>query len=270
MSFVRSTPGCVLSAILLVAPTGADLRGGGPAQVTPFAAAASVAIPAGAETLSYSVEWRLVYAGNARLTLTREPGATEDAKLHLESAGLVSKLFTIDDNYHAHYTGDQLCAHTASLDAKEGKRHKSTEVRYAYERGKAAYTETDVLKGAVVKTAETDIPACVTDILGGLYRLRAMKVEPGQSVQIPTSNGLKTANVKITAHDREEVSTKLGKFKTIRYEADVFNGVLYRRSGRLFVWITDDERRLPVQIQLRMQFLTIGTITLQLEKAEHA
>ncbi len=268
MSLLRSTPGCVLSAMLLAAPTGADLRAGGPAQAMYFAPPNAVAPPR-AETLSYSVEWRLIYAGNARLTLTREAGATEDAKLHVESAGLVSKLFTIDDNYRAHYTGDQLCAHTVSLDAKEGKRHKSTEVRYVYERGKAAYTETDVLKGAVVKTAETDIPACVTDVVGGLYRLRAMKMEPGQSVQIPTSNGLKTANVKISALNREEVATKLGKFKTIRYEADVFNGVLYRRSGRLFVWITDDDRRLPVQIQLRMQFLTIGTITLQLEKAEH-
>jgi hypothetical protein len=47
----------------------------------------------------------------------------------------------------------------------------------------------------------------------------------------------------------------------------IFNNVLYGRKGRLFVWITDDDRRLPVQIRARMQF-HVGTLTFQLEKEE--
>jgi hypothetical protein len=47
----------------------------------------------------------------------------------------------------------------------------------------------------------------------------------------------------------------------------MFNGVLANRKARLFVWVTDDSRRLPVQLRVRLQFL-IGTITLQLEKEE--
>jgi hypothetical protein len=35
----------------------------------------------------------------------------------------------------------------------------------------------------------------------------------------------------------------------------------------MYLWLTDDARKLPVQLRLRMQFL-IGTITLQLEKEE--
>jgi hypothetical protein len=35
----------------------------------------------------------------------------------------------------------------------------------------------------------------------------------------------------------------------------------------MYVWVSDDARRLPVQLRVRMQFL-IGTITLQLEKEE--
>jgi hypothetical protein len=51
----------------------------------------------------------------------------------------------------------------------------------------------------------------------------------------------------------------------VRYEAELFNNVIYRRSGRVYIWLTDDRRRLPVQIQVRLH-LAIGTITLQLEK----
>ena len=69
------------------------------------------------------------------------------------------------------------------------------------------------------------------------------------------------------AQEREEVTTPIGKFKSIRYEVFLFNDVLINKKARLYVWLTDDERRLPVQIRVRMQFL-IGTIELKLEKQE--
>ena len=71
----------------------------------------------------------------------------------------------------------------------------------------------------------------------------------------------------VEAQQREDVKTPLGIFKTIRYEIYVFNGVLYKRPARLNVWLTDDPRKLPVQIRVRMQF-TIGTINLLLAKQE--
>ena len=69
------------------------------------------------------------------------------------------------------------------------------------------------------------------------------------------------------AQEKEEITTPIGKFKAIRYEILMFNDVLINKKARLFVWLTDDDRRLPVQIRVRMQFL-IGTIELKLEKQE--
>jgi hypothetical protein len=222
------------------------------------------------ESLYYGVEWRFVYAGNASLTLARRADHTESISVHLQSAGLVSKLFTLDDNYNAQLTGDTFCAHSTELDAMEGKRHHDTSARFDYDRGKIAWVERDVLKNAVLKNGETDLPgACVSDVMGGLYVLRAMRLEPGQSVQIPLSNGRKAASVRIDVQEREEITTdKMGKFRTIRCEANIFNGVLYSRNARMSVWLTDDARHLPVQIRVRMPFV-IGTITLQLEKESH-
>jgi hypothetical protein len=44
--------------------------------------------------------------------------------------------------------------------------------------------------------------------------------------------------------------------------------VVYTRTGRVFVWLTDDEKRLPVQFRLRLNF-PLGTVTVELEKEEH-
>jgi len=151
----------------------------------------------------------------------------------------------------------------------EGRKHRSTKVDYDYTRGKANYVERDLIKNAVFKTAEVDIPACASDIIGALYKLRTINLDPGQSTQLPMSDGKKSALVRIEAQVREQVQTKAGAFKTIRYEAFVFNNIIYQRKGRVFVWLTDDARKLPVQIQARMSF-PIGSITVQLDKEEHA
>jgi hypothetical protein len=102
-------------------------------------------------------------------------------------------------------------------------------------------------------------------VIGALYQLRAQRLEPGHSVEIPVSDGKRAVMVKVEAQERETVKTDYGTYKTIRYEAFLFNNVLYRRRGRLFVWLTEDDRRLPVQVRIRLP-VYIGTVTLQLEK----
>ena len=74
--------------------------------------------------------------------------------------------------------------------------------------------------------------------------------------------------MKLDAQEREQITTPAGTFKTIRYEADIFNGVIYARKGRAFIYATDDANRTPVEIKLRLNF-PIGTVTLDLDKQEH-
>ena len=81
------------------------------------------------------------------------------------------------------------------------------------------------------------------------------------------SDGKKSVMARVEAQQREDVKVPDAAYKTIRYEVFLFDNVLYRRSAHLHVWLTDDRRKLPVQVRVRLQF-TIGTITLQLEKHE--
>jgi hypothetical protein len=220
------------------------------------------------ETLRYDIEWRLINAGRA--TLEWAPRESEEAgwqiKMHIESAGLVSKLYRVDDRYTS-ILDPQLCAISSHLIAHEGRRHRETNIKFNPEAGKAHYLETDLVKKAVLNDKEIDVPACVHDVLGSLYYLRTMDLDPGQSTEIAITDGKKSVSAKVEAQAREDIKIRKQTYKTIRYQAYLFNNVLYRRSAKLYVWLTDDELRLPVQIRVRMQF-TIGTITLQLKKEE--
>jgi hypothetical protein len=222
-----------------------------------------------AENLSYDIEWRLIYAGSAQMRLTPKPGDSRkwDSELRIESGGMVSKLYRLEDTYKVGMDAG-FCTATTHLDAVEGKRHRETEVVYDHTRGKASYVERDLIKNAVIKSSEVEIPPCAIDAVAGLYKLRLDKLEPGQSTQVPMSDGKKTASVRVQAQGRETVKIKAGTFNTIRYEVFVFNGVLYSRKADLFVWLTDDAHRLPVQLRARMSF-PVGTITFELTKDEH-
>jgi uncharacterized protein DUF3108 len=244
------------------------------AGAVPVLLAASWALPApkpspaeaaspltGIGKLTYNIEWRLIHAGTAIVEATASEGHVK-----LESAGLVSALFKVEDTYSVRFD-EPFCATSSTLDSREGKRHRETNITFDRARNRATFVERDVLKNMVLRSSQVDIPHCVHDVVGAIFNLRGMHLEPGQSAELPVSDGRRAAQVKIEAQEREPVQTPAGSFNTIRYEANLLNGVVYTRKGRVFVWLSDDSRKIPVQIRLRMQF-PISTVTLQLQKED--
>src|SRR5579871_4164776 len=214
------------------------------------------------ERLTYDIEWRLIHAGAAVIEAQKTR-----VQLKLQSAGLVSTLFKVDDTYSVNYD-ESACAQSSTMDSQEGKRHRETTVTFDHSQNRATFVERDLLRNSVIRATGVDIPGCVHDVLGALIHLRSLAIEPGQSTQVPVSDGRRFANVKLEAQEREEVRMPLRAYKTVRYEANLMNGVVYTRKGAVFVWVTDDAQHLPVQIRLRMGF-PVGTVTLQLLKEEH-
>ena len=230
-----------------------------------FNAAPPLAPPAH-ETFDYSIEWRLINAGKAHLEWNAAPSGsatTGDVRLHVESAGLVSRVFLVNDEYTAAMKSG-FCAESTLIQAQEGGRHKETRVTYDEVAHKALYVEKDLNKNTTAMQ-DVAIPGCVHDLIGGLIALRFLRLEPGKTAQIPVSDGKKFALARVEAQRREQLKTDYGTVNTVLYEIYLFDNVLFRRSGHLHVWITDDDRRLPIQLEVRLQF-TIGTITFRLEK----
>jgi hypothetical protein len=230
-----------------------------------MSAAQTAGVPPARETLYYNVEWRLITAGKVKVQWQPGPVGWQ-ANVHVGSVGLVSKLFKVEDDYSANLT-ESLCAESTQMSSLEGSRSRETKVVYDAAQQKAIYVERDRVKNVVLESKETPIPACVHDTLGGLYFLRTLNLEPGQSINEAVSDGKKSAMAKVEAQQREDVKTPAGVFKTVRYEIYLFNGVLYKRPAHLNVWLTDDRRKLPVQIRVRMS-IAVGTINLLLEKQE--
>ncbi len=221
-----------------------------------------------AEHFSYTIEWKLIEAGRAQMISSAAPGSAghRQVDLKLQSVGLVSRLYKVDDLYRASLDGSN-CVSAVFMKSEEGRRQRETRITFDASRRKANYLEQDLVKNSVVLQKEIDVPACVHDVLGALYALRTKNVPLGHFADLPMSDGKKSITIKVEAQEREEVKTPAGKFQAVRYEAFLFNNQLYRRKARVFVWLTDDDRRLPVQFRVRLG-LAVGTISVTLTKDE--
>ncbi len=230
-----------------------------PAQQT-FEKSAGFPYP---EKLSYRIEWRLITAGTATVEMSHGIPADWQTTINLESEGLVTRLYKILDSYRV-TSNDKFCGTNSVLDAEEGKRHSITHLSFENARHKVDYDERDLLKNSTVKK-ELDIAPCTYDIAGALEVLRQMSLQPHKWATLPMTDGKKMAYAKVEAQARESVSVEGKSYQSIRYELFIFDNVLYKRKGRMLIWISDDADRLPVQFRLQMGF-PIGSVTAQLEK----
>lgn len=217
------------------------------------------------EKLSYRVEWRLVTAGEVSVQMSR--ANADDWKLNMEvqSAGLVNRLYRVQDQYRV-IANQSFCGVNSDLDAQEGKRHKLMLMKFDASQHKLDYEERDLLKNTDEKKS-FDVPGCTYEISGALASLRIRDLQPGKWWTIAITDGKKIANGKIQAQARENVAVGGKTYQTIRCEAFLFDNVLYRRKGRLFIWLSDDALHVPVQLRFQLGF-PIGTVSVELQKRE--
>lgn len=210
-------------------------------------------------SLSYTVEWRLIDAGHASIEV--EPTT---ARVHVQSAGIVSKLYRVNDQYQTVFD-DRLCTSSVNARWEEGSKRRETSLTFDRDAKRSSYLERDLVKNNIALEKEMSIPPCLHDVVSGLMRLRGSTLKVGQSTTVPLSDGKKLADVKVEAEAKETVKTAVGSFEAMRFRVNVFDGVLYNRKGNLYVWITNDQRRIPVRIRAQFPFY-IGTITFDLSK----
>jgi hypothetical protein len=75
---------------------------------------------------------------------------------------------------------------------------------------------------------------------------------------------MKTVPVTLKVEGREEIKTPAGTFQTLRVEPTADAGIVKNR-GNIWIWYTDDDRHMPVQMRARLFW---GTITFRLTSVE--
>jgi Protein of unknown function (DUF3108) len=214
------------------------------------------------QTLNYAVDWRVFPAGIVAFHLEAD-GDMERVSVTADTVGAVNLLFRVSDRFQSSFNRNTGCSESFSKQIIEGRRQVNSELRFSYQESKAIYTEKNLISG-ISKHQEAAIPSCVTDSLSAIFYAASQAMTVGQSLQMPLGDAMKTIAVTMKVEGREEVRTPAGNFQALRVEPTADAGVVKNR-GNIWIWYTDDDKHMPVQMRARFFW---GTITFRLTSVE--
>ncbi len=204
------------------------------------------------ETLTFNVSWSVFPAGTVVATLKQQSINNQDAYVVdtvARSRGFVSLLFNLRDDLHSVFNPATLCSEQITKSINEGRRHRQTKIVFDNVRHVAILDETDPTRASQPpKHVENPIPACAEDIVTGFYYLRSQPIQVGKSIKVYVNDGSTTHEVVVEVQARERIDTHWGPRYAFRLEPRVF-GDLFKRKGRMLIWISDDAQRLPLRIK---------------------
>ncbi len=214
------------------------------------------------ETLTYTVDWRVFTTGTAVFHLD-QVGDLLKISATADTIGAVNMLFPVIDRFQSGFDLKTGCSSGFAKQTQEGRRKIASELTFDYAHGKQTWNERNLVKGTATH-AVSNTPACVTDLLSGLFYTQSQTLTTGQTVYFPLADAVRTVTVGMKVEDHEEIKTPAGTFQTIKVQATADEGVVKNR-GSIWVWYTDDARHLPVQMQARLFW---GTITFHLQSVD--
>ncbi len=106
------------------------------------------------------------------------------------------------------------------------------------------------------------IPQYVHDIMSAFYYVRTLdfsSMQPGQVLTLYNFYKDTTYELGVKFLGRQELEVEAGTFKTIVVEPLVKEGGLFKSEGRIVIWLTDDERKIPVRVNTKVLIGSIDT-----------
>jgi hypothetical protein len=210
------------------------------------------------QTLTYAVDWRVFPAGTATLHF-ESYGNLERLTASASTIRAINLLFRVDDHFQTVFDREKGCTYEFNKQTAEGRRQVTSALKLDYAQNKSTLDEKNLVTGQA-KHMESYVPSCMTDLLTGVFYASSQPIELGHSFVIPVFDAMHNVAVTMKVEGREEIKTPLGTFKTLRVQPTADAGVVKNR-GNIWIWYTDDERHLPVQMRARGFW---GTITFRL------
>jgi hypothetical protein len=96
------------------------------------------------------------------------------------------------------------------------------------------------------------------DTLSSFFFFRSIPFQVGTSYSIDIFDCKKLMNTEVQILRREVVKTRLGSFKTVVIKPMLKSEGVFDRTGDMLIWLTDDERRIPILMKSKVK---IGSIT---------
>ncbi|MFH1784206.1 MAG: DUF3108 domain-containing protein [bacterium] len=208
------------------------------------------------EKQTFAIKWGVVTAGYATLEVRGlveiDGHETYEIVSEANSSSFFDVFYKVRDTVRSYIDKDGIFALRFEKYQREGKYRHDEIIIYDQKNHKADFN------GRII-----EIPEYVHDILSAFYYVRTQKLEIGKTLKMPVNAGDRNYELIVKVLRKERVKVPKGKFDTILIEPVVKYGGLFQQKGRLQVWLTDDERKIPVLMRTK---IAVGSIDAELSE----
>ena len=219
----------------------------------------SDALAARYEKLTYLVSMHGLPIGNAELESKHENGVTA-ITLRMKTNAAISNFYLVDDQIETRHIDGKFIM--TNIKQQEGS-FKSDE-SFTINLRKKSVSWVDFARPRTLKVAvPTDD---VLDTLSGIYYLRNRQLQVGRTETLHIFDSEVYADVPVEILRKEEMRLpNLTKVATLVVRPLQSTPGLFRRTGDLVIWMTDDDFKVPVKI---VTSIAMGQVTAELISSE--
>lgn len=212
------------------------------------------------ERLDYKVGYSFMTAGNGYFQIMPMPMTVDgrkcfDIRFRVYSLESLRWIYQVDDAYRTVMDVEGLFPWMFQQRIREGKYKRDASAKFDH-----------IKKKAYEGDQTHDIPQYAHDIVSAFYyvrsqNLRAMK--NGTTFYLDNYFSGKSNKLGVKIHKREIIKVEAGTFKTILIEPMVVDGGLFKNEGHIYIWLTDDDNKIPVKVSTK---IVIGDVYAELIK----
>ena len=208
------------------------------------------------ERLEFSIDYGPINAGEASLEVRDVLDSGGHSCYRVESKASSNRVFSafymVRDKVVSHIDRRTLFPRYFSKRLREGDYRKNVVVRFDHEAGLARYAD----------GRELEIEPGCHDILSAFYFVRTLDLAGEGSHFIQTHSSRKNYDLEVVVHGRETVEVAAGTFDCWKIEPIILGEGLFQFEGKLTIWLTADERRMPVLMKTKVK---VGAIDASLK-----
>lgn len=211
------------------------------------------------EKLSFDVNYGIITAGYAEMNIpsleTVNDTTCYKVLFSVRSTPTFDFFFEVRDRYETYIDTAGIFPRRFEQHVKEGKYKRDYKAVFDYQKYIAHTDEGDF-----------PIPLFVHDIMSAFYYARTLdfsSAKPGQRFHLQNFYKGKVNPLDIKYLGAQRISVGAGTFDCIILEPLVVEGGLFKNEGRILIWLTNDERKIPVKVSTKV---VIGTIDAELRE----
>jgi hypothetical protein len=210
------------------------------------------------EWLRFDISYGFIHAGTATLSIpeyrTMNDRKCYYIKAEAFSASGFSWIFKVEDKYETYIDIEGIYPWRFEQHIREGK-FKADNIASFDQYKKMIYT----------KDANYPAPEYVHDILSAFFYTRTQNFSNsrvGQIIKLQNFFKDKVYPLEVKFLGRQEIEVNAGKFQCIIVEPLIKEGGLFKHQGRLLIWLSDDDRKIPVKMT---SAVVVGSISVELD-----